>query len=177
MSKRIVLSRYDDEIEGYIERLRSSAEQTQLSIAELSGSTVPIEFLFRLKFEATGCDPLTPDRPLNLIEQLNQTFTYLASFNAAKHLFTHITAVESLALNIGTKSGWDIESNDDGGLVAEVFAAVAPSNNQKLKKDGERVAASMAKHRYVFFMCPGCATGPMPSPHNNVNIWSLGGEL
>ena len=39
--------------------------------------------LWALKVQKTGCNPLDAESPLNLIEQLNQTFTYLASAKEA----------------------------------------------------------------------------------------------
>jgi len=53
-------------------------------------------------------------------------------------------------VNFGTKSGTDILSTD-GSVAAEVFAAVKYDNNNKLKKDINRVAELPAEHKYVFF--------------------------
>ncbi len=150
-----------------------------MRIAELAGEATPLHFLYQLKFDALGCDPLDPSRQLNLIEQLNQCFTYLASFNGAELLFSNHTRIKSLTLNLGTKSGWDIESEDDGGVVAEVFAAVTPQNNDKLTKDIQKVSGSSARHRYVLFMCPDYEAGrykAQPAPAGVV-VWSLGCEL
>jgi len=132
-----------------------------------------------MKFEEIGCDPLDPRRRLNLIEQLNQTFTYAASLKAAEYLLNHHTDLRSLTLNLGTRSGWDIETAEGGGLVAEVFASVHPRNNRKLEKDIQKVAAAKAKHRYVFFMCPGFEPGSYPekSRFPEVEVVSLGCDL
>ena len=62
-------------------------------------------FLSQLKFQTVGRDPLNLSRKLNLVEQLNQTFTYLASFNGAEFLFARHTKVKSLTLNLGMASG------------------------------------------------------------------------
>jgi len=178
MSKHVVLTR-DCDIEDYRETLRTSAEETQIRIAELAGNASPLEFLYQLKFDAVGCDPLDSSRQLNLIEQLNQSFTYLASFNGAEFLFSKHPRVESLRLNLGTRSGWDIESADDGGVVAEVFAAVTPKNNDKLANDIEKVARAKSRHRYVLFMSPGHKAGlykAQPAPAGVV-VWSLGCDL
>jgi hypothetical protein len=136
MSKRLSITR--SEVEGYRESLLASAEQTQIQIAELAGSAEPMAFLYQLKFQAVGCDPLDQSRQLNLIEQLNQTFTYLASFNAAALLFERHPKVQSLSLNLGNSSGFDIQTPEGGGIAAEVFAAVTPQNNRKLAKDIEK---------------------------------------
>lgn len=77
---------------------------------------------------------------------------------------------------MGALAGTDIESADCGGIAAEVFSAVIPSNNNKLRKDMEKVAASNAAHKYVFFMCPGYAKGEQPKnpAYPDVTIFSLG---
>lgn len=178
MSKHLVMDR-DFDIQGRRDTLRAAAAETQLRIAELAGDSSPMEFIRQLKFDALGCDPLDPSRRLNLVEQLNQSFTYLASFNAAEVLFSKHPRVKSLTLSLGTRAGWDIESTDNGGLVAEVFAAETPKNNQKLANDNAKVAGSRVKHRYVLFMCPGCDAGLYRSQRDptGVVVWSLGCEL
>lgn len=176
MSKQIIL-RNIKEAENHIEDLRISAEESQIRLDEISSYSDPIEFLRKLKFEQVGCDPLDNQRPLNFIEQLNQTFTYLASFKAAKILFERYPELKSLTLNLGTKSGSDIESIENG-IAAEVFASVNPSNNKKLQKDISKVLAVEAKHKYVFFMCPEFEEGPYPNqPDSSVVVWSLGEEI
>jgi len=177
MSKRLTITRSD--IEGYRESLLASAEQTQIQVAELAGSEAPLAFLSQLKFQAVGCDPLNPSRKLNLIEQLNQTFAYLASFNGAEFLFAQHPKVRSLSLNLGTSSGFDIQSSEGGGIAAEVFAAVTPQNNRKLANDIEKVSAANAKYRYVFFMSPEHEAGPyLGAPKvAGVTVWSLGCPL
>ncbi len=176
MSKCIILERHS-EIEDYRDTIRGSAEKTQMRLAELACDAAPLEFLYRLKFDAVGCDPLDSSRELNFVEQLNQCFTYLATFNAAELLFSNHSRIRTLTLNLGTKSGWDIESEDDGSLVAEVFAAVTPRNNGKLAKGIEKVSGARARHRYVFFMCPGCPPGPFKAAPKGVCVWSLGETL
>jgi hypothetical protein len=176
MSKQVIL-RNIEEAENHIEELRISAEESQIRLDEISSYSDPIEFLRKLKFEQVGCDPLYSQRPLNFIEQLNQTFTYLASFKAAKIIFERYPELKSLTLNLGTQSGSDIESIENG-IAAEVFASVNPSNNKKLQKDIAKVSAVDAKHKYVFFMCPEFEEGPHPNqPDSNVVVWSLGEEI
>ncbi len=177
MSKRISITRSD--VEGYRESLIASAEQTQIQIAELAGSEEPMALLYQLKFQAVGCDPLDQSRQLNLIEQLNQTFTYLASFNATAFLFERHPKVQSLSLNLGTSSGFDIQTHEGGGIAAEVFAAVTPQNNRKLAKDLEKVSAADAKYRYVLFMSPEHEAGQYRGAPRvtGVTVWSLGCSL
>jgi len=177
MNNRITLHKVED-IDSYIEDLRSSAEDAQLKLAEISEYATPLELFYRIKFEQIGCDPLNQQRSLNLIEQVNQTFTYLASFKAARMLFSWHCGLNSLKMNLGTQSGADIESDYNGGISAEVFAAVTPASNDKLKKDIEKVSKSQAAHKYVFFMCPDCDEGhylKCKAP-KGITIWSLGNE-
>lgn len=177
MADPITVTRSD--IEDHLEALRFSAEQTQIELAELAGTEYPLDFLYKLKFNAIGCDPLNPSRELNVIEQLNQTFTYLASFNGAEFIFSRHPKVQRLTLNLGTAAGSDIETPEDGGIAAEVFAAVIPRNNGKLTKDIKKVSGVTAKHRYVLFMSPECEAGPYPVAANpaGVIVWSLGCAL
>ena len=113
-----------------------------------------LQVLGAIKFDKIGRDPLDPTRPLNLIEQVNQTFTALVSVRAVKYLFDHHPEAAPFRVNLGTAAGSDIESLE-GSVAAEVFSATHPESNQKLKKDIARVSAVSAKHRYVFFHCPG----------------------
>ncbi|SLM29188.1 hypothetical protein MTBBW1_1720005 [Desulfamplus magnetovallimortis] len=114
-------------------------------------------------------------RPLNLIEQINQTFTYLASFLGAKILFNKHSGLENINLNLGTQSGSDIESNFDGGIAAEVFSSVSPSNNNKLSNDIKKVGKIEDRHKYVFFLCPDIKEGIYTNPFGNeVYVYSLG---
>lgn len=165
-----------EEIENYIEDLRISAEEAQLKLSEISGYAEPLELLFRIKFEKIGFDPLNQQRSLNLIEQINQTFTYLASFKAAALLFSWHPGIDLLNLNLGTRAGTDIESDYDGGIAAEIFAAVTPKNNKKLTKDIEKVSKQKATHKYVFFMSPDHDEGLYKGNEsvNGIKVWSLG---
>jgi len=132
-----------------------------------------------MKSETVGCDPLDSETPLNLIEQLNQTFTYVASAKAAKILLEHHPDLAPFTLNLGTTSGIDIESDKGGGLAVEVFAAVNISNNRKLAKDCEKVSLTTAHYKYVFVMCPGYEAGRQRQleKHSNVEVWSVGASL
>lgn len=162
-----------DEAEIYEHLITSAAEKVRINITNLIELS-PIEFLAKLKFEMSGFDPLNPERELNLIEQLNQTFTYIASLRGACQLFEWLPELRYLTLNLGTQRGWDIESDDCGGINCEVFAATSPKSNQKLDRDIERLTHSTANHRYVFFMCPNIQPGwYVRSQHHDVKVWSL----
>ena len=140
----------------------------------------PMEALYKLKFEPFGYDPLKGHQ-LNLIEQLNQSFTVMASLAAAQHLIKWFPHPQSqsggLRLNLGTASGRDIESIRPNVVAAEVFTAVTPSNNGKLKKDIQRLDGSHAVNRYVFFYAPTHNPGrqhDLEPPGSGVQVWALG---
>lgn len=109
MTKRITIRGHND-IERYHEEILASADETQIKVCELAEDEESMGLFYRMKFEEIGCDPLDASRKLNLIEQLKQTFTYLASLKAAEYLLNHHPDMKSLTLNLGTQSGWDIET-------------------------------------------------------------------
>ena len=162
-----------------IEQLEVSAAKTQSLIKKLASRKDAMTFLFECKFNKSGFNPLDSSIKLNLIEQLNQTFTYLASLKGAEYIFLHHKKVKSLTLNLGTASGTDIETDEDGGVVAEVFASVNPSNNRKLRNDISRIKLINAKHRYVFFISPKVPAGILNSNwgENNIKVISFGDGL
>jgi len=156
----------------------SAARSAERSLQQLASSSGPeaLKALWRMKVEAIGCDPMNAERPLNLIEQLNQTFTYIASARAARILFEKHPGAAPFTLNLGTAAGSDIESEKEGGVAAEVFAAVNTSNNKKLKKDIAKVSATTARFKYVFYMCPGVEKG-LKEERGGVQVWSVGADL
>ncbi len=111
-----------------------------------------------LRFETVGHDPLTGE-PLNVVEQLNQTFTVLVSLRAIERLIALHPDAGGFRLALGTSSGRDIESLEPNLVAAEVFSATHPSSNQKLKKDLARLNLDQSRHRYVFFAAPGYPAG------------------
>jgi len=160
----------------HLSKIAASSARGLSAISALSDQSDPVAALASLKFSQVGCDPLDPDRALNVIEQLNQTFTYLATLKATEHLYRLFPGCSGFTLKMGALAGTDIESGDFGGIAAEVFAAVTPSNNNKLNKDIAKVAGSEAAHKYVFFMCPGVEEGERPSHagYPEVKVFSLG---
>jgi hypothetical protein len=162
-----------------IDAARLSADAALRMLTGLAGhASQPVDALqalWALKTSKLGFNPLDSDEPLNLIEQLNQSFTYVASARAAQVLLELHSELAPFSLNLGTSPGYDIESDAGGGVRAEVFAAVAPSSNRKLAKDVSRLTGQPFAHKYVFFMCPGI--GPGRQSHvavDDVIVWSLG---
>ena len=151
------------ETKHWIDKLETSAEVSLLSIANLAADNDAMSFLYECKFHENGFDPLDSTKPLNFVEQLNQTFTYLASFKGAEFIFSKHVDVKSLTLNLGTSNGTDIETADGDGVVAEVFASVDPTNNSKIQKGIKRIRLNSAKHKYVFFISPKTDCGVFKS--------------
>ena len=161
------------ELTQYEKLVESAMDQSVCELADINGRSSSAVVFSKMKFGGVGCDPLNPDRQLNLIEQINQSFTYLASFLATEILFDNHLDLAPFRLNLGTASGSDIESCC-GSLAAEVFASVTPSNNQKLKKDIDKVAATDAAIKYSFFMSPGYDGGRQASmEREGVRVWAL----
>lgn len=171
--------RTEKDAKDLVAAVTRSAERAFSQIAENGAATQGLQALWSMRFDPIGCDPLDADTPLNLIEQLNQTFTYLASAKAVKLLLKRHPELVPFTLNLGTSPGSDIESSNGGGLAAEVFAAVNTSNNRKLAKDLEKVSRSSAKLKYVFFMCPGYEPGRQQrlEGETGVQVWSVGESL
>jgi len=94
---------------------------------------------------------------------------------AAEFIFNEHPQISSLTLNLGTAPGSDLETNDCGGIAAEVFAATKPSSNNKLNKDIQKVSETDAKFKYSFFMCPDIEQGVyIQKSTQDVIVWSLG---
>lgn len=142
--------------EGMYAQMLAGAANTAAWLRNFTGD--PMGLLKSLRFELVGHDPLTGE-PLNVVEQLNQTFTILVTLRAVERLIELHPDVDGFRLALGTSSGRDIESVAPDLVAAEVFSATRPSSNQKLKKDVERLSADPAQHRYVFFAAPGYAAG------------------
>ena len=138
------------QLEQLEDTIREAAARSCSSLAEALSNGPGLPFLRHIKFHPVGCDPLRPDRPLNLIEQVNQSFTYVVSVRAAEFLFDAHAEHAPFVINFGARPGFDIESHD-GHVAAEVFAATKPESNNKLRNDVERVRKSGAACRYVFY--------------------------
>ena len=80
--KQVTVSR--ESLDEYAKSLKMVANQVTRRLASLFNQGEGLEILKVLKFEEFGNDPLTPNSPLNFIEQLNRTFTYLASIKASR---------------------------------------------------------------------------------------------
>ena len=137
-------------LEALRARLHAAREHARNQLRQLVDDPNP---LARLKFERLGCDPVDINDAQNLAEQIDQQATYEVAATCLEALLARHPG-RSWDLAPGAHgSGPDIQSTD-GQVVAEVFAAVHPANNGKLKKDIAKLAKSTAPHRYVFFRSP-----------------------
>ena len=134
-----------------------AAEKAAASLRTRLATKTPIQVVQSMKFEEMGFDPKDPERALNLVEQVNQTFTYLVTAAALKWLISRYGEAAGFEANLGPAKGSDIESTspDMPKVAAEVFAAVRPSNNGKLRSDISKVLKAEAEQRYVFYYSPG----------------------
>lgn len=134
----------------------NAAEKTVAWLREFDGSA--LELFRTIRFQTVGHDPLTGDA-LNVVEQLNQTFTILVSLRAVERLIELHPEANGFRLALATSSGRDIESVEPNLVAAEVFSATHPGSNQKLKKDISRLTLDPARYRYVFFAAPKYSCG------------------
>lgn len=172
----IIEIRHPSEIVPHVEGIRRAAELAKDALSAASRTLMPLDLLAKLKFSSAGHHPFEP-RQLNLIEQVNQTFTALAAFRAVEILFDLHPDSPGFRLRLCTKAGRDIESLRAGDVEAEVFAAITPRHNRKLRNDMERMAASVAVSRYVFFDCPDYIVGRHPKLEGSgeIEVWAVAG--
>lgn len=136
----------------------------------------PLERMRQMKFEPVGFHPID-GRALNLIEQINQTWTFAVAIAAAKFLLERHPQAGGYRLAPGAHASQDLDvMSEIPGLVgAETFAAVSPSNNRKMAKDLDKLAARPEAHRYVFFMSPEFkGTSRQPQfERSGIQVWSI----
>jgi len=136
------------EIDPLLERVRAAATRTVQALARLTAEeTDGLRVLRRLKFTEMAWHPID-DRPLNLVEQINQTWPYLVTLKALPILFERHPEAGGFRLNLGTEGGTDIESLSPNVVAAETFAAAHPSNNGKLMKECGNSCVSARKHKH-----------------------------
>lgn len=160
--------------ERHLSTLRSAADRTQAWIAAHSGDSM--DLLRSLKFEAVGFHPIA-DRGLNVIEQINQTFTYAVALAATRVLLDLHPDAGGFVLAPGAHMSrpLDIMSVEEGMVGAETFAAVHPRNNRKLATDVAKLVSRSERYRYVFFASPaypGIARRP-ELEQGEVEVWSV----
>ena len=163
------------DIQDALQCIEDSAVRAQKALSALPSA--PMHALHAMKFDPVGSHPLE-DRPLNIIEQVNQTFTYLVAVKAAEILMDWHPDAKGFRLAPGAhapKGTLDVESLEPGLVGAETFAAVRPENNQKLAKDLKKLSNRSEIHRYIFFMSPAFAKSErIPSKERDgVKVFSI----
>jgi hypothetical protein len=142
-----------EDVDRYLAQIRKSAVSAQEWIrAQTCG---PFDLLRRMKFDRVGFDPIE-GQALNIIEQINQTWTALVAIEAARQLLSLHPDAGGYRLEPGAYGSipLDVMSVAPGLVGAETFATVDYRNNRKLQKDVKKMAARSERHRYVFFMSP-----------------------
>lgn len=120
------------------EQLKSNAERM-----------TPLSLLEKIKFSQFGFDPIKGTE-LNFVEQLNQMFSDLVVLEGAEQLLSQHPG-KAFQLNLGPRSGFDIESID-GDIVAECFAVTTATSNNKLQKDSVKLLTNApSQQKYIFF--------------------------
>jgi hypothetical protein len=79
------LDRYMEKIRESARRVRETTLLTGEPLDVLPGE--PLDVLRRMKFDQIGFDPIE-HQPLNLVEQINQTWTYAVAFAAVRQLLS-----------------------------------------------------------------------------------------
>lgn len=117
-------------------------------LKEYAQNTDALQFFASIKFVPLGKNPLTGES-LNLIEQINQTYSDLVVLAAAHDLIDRYPG-KTFKLQLGSSSGFDVQSTD-GEVAAECFAVTSISSNDKLNKDCKKLMSSGIEHKYIFF--------------------------
>jgi hypothetical protein len=148
-----IVVRNTADVDRYLGQVRDAAAKIHAWIAAQTGD--PLDLLRRMKFETAGFHPIQ-GHALNLVEQINQTWTYVVALAAARRLLEMHPEAGGYVLAPGAHAAIDLDIMSEApGLVgAETFAAVDPKNNNKLEMDLRKLAARTEQHRYLFFMSP-----------------------
>ena len=168
-----------NDIDKQVRLVRLAAERTAQSMRHLLANEPDgLQILKFIKFREIGHHPNDAIK-LNVAEQANLTFTHLTTLEAAKWVISQHPDVlkQGVELNLGTDSGFDLQSAADGLLAAKVFSAAQPKGNNKLGQATKHLSTRAAdtQHRYVFFSCPGFAAGRHPDLEtvDGISVWSF----
>ena len=138
-----------EQAEDLREKIYKTAEDTYERLKTLIKTNSALEFLFQMKFCKIGLAPIKGTE-LNLMEQLNQSFSDLVIIEAVSDLLSKYPE-KSFEIHLGTESGFDIESTD-GAVAAECFAVTSFISNDKLKKDSQRIInRAPERKKYIYF--------------------------
>jgi hypothetical protein len=162
------------DIDHYITLVRAQAAKARDWIIAHPGD--PLDLLRHMKFQPVGFHPVE-DRPLNIIEQLNQTWTYAVALEATRVLLRLHPDVGGFRVAPGAHMSipLDVMSVEEGSVGAETFAATRPSSNGKLAKDLAKLSARAERDRYIFFSSPAFTATERVArfERNGVQVWSV----
>lgn len=147
--------------EDLTSHLRSIEDATRCAIQKICNFPTPTEAFYGIKFDKIGRHPVD-GYELNLVEQINQTFTYLVALKAAAWLLNQHPEAHAFKLAPGAKAElpYDIVSVEPDFVCAETFAVVHTTNNRKLTADLKKLrSAASYQFRYLFFFSPGFQAG------------------
>lgn len=172
---KLILINTIAEADVLLDSLNRSAEQVAAWVRGFNGA--PLQLIKHMKFDTVGFHPISGDA-LNVIEQVNQTWTYAAALLATRQLLKlHPEAAPyHLAPGAHASQDLDIMSSTPGLVGAETFAAVRPTNNGKLTQDRAKLLGRHELHRYVFFMSPaypGTQRHVALEKGGPVQVWSV----
>lgn len=160
--------------DALMERVRRSAANVHDWVASQTGD--PLDMLERMKFEPVGFHPIE-GYALNLVEQINQTWTFAVAIAAARQLLSLHPEAGGFHLAPGAHAAraLDVMSVAENLVGAETCAVVDPRNNGKLDKDLAKLAARPETHRYAFFMCPKFPGNERRAQfeRDGVQVWSV----
>lgn len=147
--KEVVRCRLFKNMEQVNEYRTKIIDNTEKYMTARLQDSIGLEFLRKIKFDKHGYDPLF-EEPTNFIEQTNQTWTYLVCLSAVEYFLKEYPG-KSFYVNFGTKSGYDVVSEDES-IICECFATTVPNSNEKLEKDTLKVFSNEnAKEKYIIF--------------------------
>lgn len=141
-----------------VQDLTGDIHAAKKAVTEALQGRDSLDWVARFKFEALVKDPhaSSAQTTTNLFEFSNQIWTTIASYRAVDYLLSDkATAKHRYHLNLGTKGGFDIYS-DDKQVIAEVFATTNYAHNQKLKNEYIKLQEfnGGSRQRYIFALLP-----------------------
>jgi hypothetical protein len=128
-----------EDVDRHLALVAQAAAGVRAWVAAQTGD--PLNMLRRMKFDPIGWHPIE-GHALNLVEQINQTWTYTVALAAARQLLTLHPEAGGYRLAPGAHAAQPLDiMSEAGGLVgAETFASVRPANNRKLANDLDKLA-------------------------------------
>jgi hypothetical protein len=99
-----------EDVDRYLGLIRDAAAKIHAWIAAQTGD--PLDLLRRMKFETAGFHPIQ-GHALNVVEQINRTWTYVVALAAARHLLEMHKEAGGFVLAPGAHAAIDLDVNTD----------------------------------------------------------------